>query len=195
VALILTELGPKLRQPLDLAGVTSRVATYETVDAALTAIESATLAEDGGAEAVAPDTSAIARLIARAEAGGAPAFPPEEVPAGTEVLRQGEASDALILLERGRLSARVAGPEGGSMAVASFLPETVVGEIGLYANSARTATVAADIDSTIRRITLRDIDAVSERDPALARDFHAAIAALLARRLARTTELLREMSR
>ena len=81
------------------------------------------------------------------------------------------------------------------MRVATFLPGAVVGEIGLYAGIVRTATVAADVDSTIRKVTRESLDRLSERDPALARDFHAMVAGLLARRLTRATALLREVSR
>jgi SulP family sulfate permease len=185
---------------MELAGVTARLRCFATLDAALAAVEDAVLAEGEGPAASGAAGGLIARLIARAEAGGAPAFPPETIPSGTAVLRQGDASDALILLESGLLSARVAGSDGdgsagNAMTVASFLPQTVVGEIGLYAGGPRTATVVAEVDSTIRRITRADLEELSRRDPALARDLHAAIAALLARRLTRTTALLREMSR
>jgi CRP-like cAMP-binding protein len=71
----------------------------------------------------------------------------------------------------------------------------MVGEIGLYAGTVRTATVAAEVDSTIRRIDSEMLGRLSELDPALARDFHAMIARLLARRLTRATALLHEVSR
>ena len=128
-----------------------------------------------------PDTSLFAR---------------ETVPAGAQVLGQGEESDCLILLQRGRLSASVDGPPGeGRMRVATFLPGAVVGEIGLYAGTPRTATVVADVDSVVRKVTRDSLERLSERDPALARDFHAMVAGLLARRLTRTTALLREVNR
>lgn len=195
VELIVSDLDPKLLRPMQLAGVIGRVRSFDTLDAALAAVEDAVLAEADPAEQGARDRTEIGRLIARAEAGGSPAFPPEQVAAGTVILRQGDPADSLILLERGLLSARVAGPDGGSMRVASFLPETVVGEIGFYAGGLRTATVVAEHDSTIRRIATDDLGRLSERDPALARDLHAAIAAILAGRLTRTTALLQAMSR
>ena len=192
VRLLFTDLRPALRRQMERAGLTDRIQALATLDEALSRIEEEVLAET-------PDTAerapGFAELLARASAAGAPLFQPESVPAGTAVLRQGEASDCLILLERGRLSASVDGPEGGRMRVATFLPGALVGEIGLYAGTARTATVAADVDSTIRRVTRESIDRLSERDPALARDLHAMVAGLLARRLTRATALLREMTR
>ena len=81
------------------------------------------------------------------------------------------------------------------MRVATFLPGAVVGEIGLYAGTPRTATVVADVESVVRKVTRDSLERLSEADPALARDFHAMVAGLLARRLTRTTALLREVNR
>lgn len=81
------------------------------------------------------------------------------------------------------------------MRVATFLPGAIVGEIGLYAGTPRTATVVADVESVIRRVTRANLDRLSEENPAVARDFHALVAGLLARRLTRTTALLREVNR
>jgi len=43
-------------------------------------------------------------------------------------------------------------------------------------------------------VTQESLDRLAERDPALARDFHAMIARILARRLMRTTALLRDVN-
>ena len=191
--LLITDLRPQLRRQMDLAGLTGRATVLPTLDEALALIEEEVLAE-GGAEA-SDHAAGVAGLLGRAFASGTLPCRPEPVVAGAEVLRQGADSDCLILLESGKLSARVDGPGGGSMRVATFLPGAIVGEIGLYAGIVRTATVAADVDSTIRRVTRESLEQLSERDPALARDLHALVAALLARRLTRTTALLREFSR
>lgn len=191
--LIVTGLGEGARAPLERVGLLERVRIFPTLDAALSVVEEEVLAEEAAAAAPAP--SPVAELLARAEALGAAVPAVETVAAGTEVLRQGEAADALVLIEAGLLSARVAGADGHATTVARFQPGTVVGEIALYAGGARTATVVADVASRVRRLTRDDLAAISARDPAFARDLHAAIAALLAMRLARTTGLLHEMSR
>ncbi len=195
VRLILTGLGPALRDRLARAGVLDRLRTFPTLDAALTAVEDELLAEQAGDAAHPAAQAPVARLLARAEAMGAAVPPPEAVAAGAEVLRQGEPADALVLIEDGLLSARVAGADGHMTTVARFQPGTVVGEIALYAGGQRTATVVADVESRIRRVTRDDLAEISAHDPDFARDMHAAIAALLARRLARTTGLVHELSR
>ena len=79
--------------------------------------------------------------------------------------------------------------------MATFLPGAVVGEIGLYAGTARTASVVADRDAVIHRIGRDELEALSRHAPELANDVHLAMAGLLTGRLARTTALLREVAR
>ena len=193
VRLWLTDLRPTLGRQMERAGLAGPVAMIPTLDEALVRIEEEVL---DGADAAATEQAGFGRLLSRASAGGAPLFAREAVAAGAPVIEQGEESDCLVLLERGRLSARVEGPAGERpRRVATFLPGAVVGEIGLYAGSLRTATEVAEVDSVIRKVTRQSLDRLSVEDPALARDFHAMVAGLLARRLTRTTALLREVSR
>ena len=102
-----------------------------------------------------PPDAGFAALLDRAAAGRPPLSEPEAVRAGTEVLRQGEASDSPgpARAAAGSPPASKAPTATGRMRVATFLPGAVVGEIGLYAGTPRTATVAADVDSRILRVT------------------------------------------
>ena len=59
----------------------------------------------------------------------------------------------------------------------------------------RTASVVADSDAVIHRIGRADLEELSRHAPELANDFDVAVAGLLARRLTRTTALLREVAR
>ena len=195
VRLLFAGLRPALRRQVERAGLAGRVAIVPTLDEALAGIEEAVLADDADAPDAASDAG-FAALLARAAAAGLPLAEPETVRAGTEVLRQGDPSDSLVFLEQGRLSASVDGADGdGRVRVATILPGAVVGEIGLYAGTPRTATVAADVDSRILRVTRASLERLAEHDPALAREFHAQVASVLARRLTRTTAHLREVTR
>lgn len=193
VELVVAGLGPGVRAAMARAGILERLRDFLTLDTALAAVEEEILGAEGRAPDPAP--TLVDRLLARAEAAGASGLAAESVAAGTELMRQGDPADELVLLEEGLLSARLTGDDGSTMSVATFLPGTVVGEIALYAGGLRTATVVAETDSRIRRISRDDLAAIAARDPLLAAEVHAAIAAVLARRLARTTALLHEMSR
>jgi sulfate permease, SulP family len=197
--LILSDLSPGLRRSMDLAGLTAQAGVFPTLDDALAAVEDELLAGEVARAGVAGSgvaDSGLGPLFTRA-AGvvSTDLFPATRVAAGSAVIAQGTPSDSMILLEEGRLSATSAGPDGTEMKVATFLPGAVVGEIGFLAGTPRTATVRAETDSTIREVGRAGLDRLAEADPALARDIYRAAAALLARRLTRTTALLREVGR
>ncbi len=193
VRLIFTDIAPALMRTLGPSGLLSRVELHRSVDDALAVIEDARLSQSatGGAE-----RSRFADLVENAAAVlGQAQFPRETIPAGTIVFTQGSPSDRIILLETGRLSARVKGPSGDEIRVATFLPGALVGEIGFLTATPRTATIHADEDSTIRSVERAGLDRLSAEAPGLASDMMREVASQLARRLARTTALLREVSR
>lgn len=193
VRLILTNVAPALMRTLGPSGLVNRVERQPTLDDALSIVEEARLhrAELAGSQPI----SAFANLIERATALlGDDLFAREDVPAGAVVVHQGAPSDRLILLEAGRLSAHVKGPSGDEITVASFLAGALVGEIGFLTDTPRTATIVADEESSIRSVGRSGMDHLADLDPELARDIFREAATLLARRLARTTALLREVS-
>lgn len=194
VRLILTNVAPALMRTLGPSGLVDRVERLPTLDDALTIVEEARLQH---AELAGPQPqSAFASLVGSATALlGDALFASEEVPAGAVVFHQGAPSDRLILLEGGRLSAHIKGPSGDEIRVASFLAGALVGEIGFLTQTPRTATIVADEKCSIRSIGREDLDRLSDLEPNLAGEIFREAAAQLARRLARTTALLREVSR
>jgi SulP family sulfate permease len=142
------------------------------------------------------EKSRFAELVeAAADVVGQAQFSRETVPARTVIFRQGDPSDQIILLEKGRLSASVKGPAGDEIRVASFQAGALIGEIGFLTDSPRTATIIAVEDSIIRSVGRAGLDRLSTEAPALASDLLREVAGQLAHRLARTTALLREVSR
>jgi SulP family sulfate permease len=115
---------------------------------------------------------------------------PISVQAGEELIAQGAPSDFLLMLRSGALRAEVAIAGAPPMTVARFLPGALVGEIGLYAGTPRTARIVAEEPSAVVRIDKAALERMERDHPAMLADFHRLIAAILARRLSRTTELL-----
>lgn len=192
--MIFTDMAPGLTRTLVPSGLLDRVEQHRTLDDALTAIEDARLrqSEPAGPE----QKSLFADLVERAAAIlGQAEFAREFIPAGTMVFAQGSPSDRIILLESGRLSASVRGPAGDEIRVASFLAGAMAGEIGFLTATPRTATIVADEDSTVRSVGRDGLDRLSAEAPGLASDILREVAGQLARRLSRTTALLREVSR
>jgi SulP family sulfate permease len=117
-------------------------------------------------------------------------FRAASVPAGSELITQGAASDSLLVLRSGLLRTEVSTGGGAPVTVARCLPGALVGEIGLYAGIPRTARVTAEQPSEVMRIDAATLERMARDHPALLADFHRLIAATLARRLSRTTALL-----
>jgi sulfate permease, SulP family len=185
----LTGLRLRDRATLAARGLPPGVRFAASLDAALAEIEDGML---GAAAAETAEGPALAALLDAVAREAPELFPVETVPAGAVVLRAGAPSDGMILIERGTLQAELP-VAGGPLVVAHFLPGAVVGEIGFYAGTPRTATVRAETDSTIRRIDAAAVERLSAADPAGAAALHRMIGAMLAGRLARTTRLLRQV--
>lgn len=90
--------------------------------------------------------------------------------AGAEIARQGQLSRGAYLVRSGRAEARVALPGGGTLAVATFKPGDMFGEMALLERGTCTATVVAleDVDGWFigrddfrARVTSRDAAALA----------------------------------
>jgi SulP family sulfate permease len=80
--------------------------------------------------------------------------------------------------------------DGASVVIARCLPGALVGEVGLYADIPRTASVVAEKPSAFLRLDAADLERMAVDDPKLLADLNRMIAATLAHRLWRTTALL-----
>jgi SulP family sulfate permease len=69
-------------------------------------------------------------------------------------------------------------------------PGTVLGELGFYLDTPRTASVIADGPGKAYRLTTESLDKMEVSDPELASALHRFMADLLAERLLRTTQTL-----
>lgn len=108
------------------------------------------------------------------------------VPAGQVLIREGDFSDDLFVLQSGRLSSLMERPGGGTVRLRTMGPGTVVGEVGFYRGEQRTASVVADTPSVVYRLSKQALETMEERYPQAAADLHRMVAGLLAERLAMT---------
>jgi sulfate permease, SulP family len=113
-----------------------------------------------------------------------------DVPAGHELIRQGEPSTDVYLLESGRLTAVLARTDGDPVRLRTMAPGTVVGEVTLYLETVRSASVVTEQPSRLYRLTAAALRAMERDDPQLAVMLHRAFARLLSQRL---TDSLRTM--
>jgi SulP family sulfate permease len=105
------------------------------------------------------------------------------VPQGATLIRQGDPSDDLFVLESGRLSVEATTPEGTRMRLRSISPGVIVGEVALYLGQPRTADVIAEVPSVVLRLNREAIERLEHEDPDTATALHRRLAETLAGRL------------
>lgn len=107
-------------------------------------------------------------------------FTRHECRAGIEVVRQGHASDAVFLLERGRVGAYVKNAaEGLTQLVSVLSPPETFGTAALLSDSAASASYVALDDSVVYRLGREVFDALAKQSP----EFSLVLARELARQI------------
>ncbi|MFK7836626.1 MAG: SulP family inorganic anion transporter [Sulfitobacter sp.] len=122
----------------------------------------------------------------------------EVVPAAVTVLtlerddllvEEGSTSKDIFILRSGVMRAEVEGPDGNPLVIARFQPGALIGEIAYYAAVPRTATLAADTTCTLYRF---EPDRLADDDLNLSGELHNLVASHIARRLVRSTQLIKD---
>jgi SulP family sulfate permease len=109
---------------------------------------------------------------------------------GDQLIQQGAASRDLYFLEQGDVSVYLRPTAGEMIRIRRTGPGTVLGELGFYLDTPRTASVIADGPGKAYRLTTESLDKMEVSDPELASALHRFMADLLAERLLRTTQTL-----
>ncbi len=105
---------------------------------------------------------------------------PVHVPAGSRLMRRGEAGDRMYVIADGRAEIPVTDAAGASKFVAQLGRGDIVGEMALLTGMPRVADVVAHTDLTAYGLHKRDLDPLLEANPPLAR----LLTGLLGKRLA-----------
>ena len=106
------------------------------------------------------------------------------LPAGARLANQGDPSDAMFLVESGRVSVSLRLDEpGASKRLRCYGPGTVLGEMGLYTRAPRSADIVADADTRVLRLTVERVAALETERPALALKLHRHVVRTLSERL------------
>jgi SulP family sulfate permease len=117
-----------------------------------------------------------------------------EIAEGEYLIHQGDESNDLYLIESGQLSIYLELENENCLRLQTTGTRTVIGEIGMYLGTARTASVIADEPSVAYRLSKAALAQMREKAPDLAAAFHEFAAHQLAERLADTTRLVSTLS-
>jgi sulfate permease, SulP family len=103
---------------------------------------------------------------------------------GSQILyREGEPADTLDLVSAGHLAIDIARRDGESLRVRCTMTHTVVGEMGFFRRSVRSATVSSDGPVTLFTLTRSNFDRMRRERPDLASAFDDFIMRVLAERI------------
>jgi len=107
-----------------------------------------------------------------------------EVPAKTYLMRRGEPSDSMYFIERGRLNVLLETADGEMTRLGGYRAGSVVGEMGMYLKTVRTANVVTDQPCVLYRLSFESTKKMENNDPDVAAALHEWIAHQLAERMA-----------
>lgn len=100
------------------------------------------------------------------------------------LFRQGDAADALYLIKSGKLAITLKADDGTTVRLRTMATHTVLGEMGLYRDLQRTATVVALEPSQVLRLSKARFLDLKRDDPELCDAVHRMVVRTLANRLA-----------
>lgn len=113
---------------------------------------------------------------------------------GAVLIRAGERSSEIFLLDQGRLGIYVSRPDGGRLRLRLIGAGSIVGEMALYLGLPRTADVIAEGPARVLVMTEAALADLAQDAPAELAAWHAVMAGTLADKLSRTTRAFADFS-
>jgi SulP family sulfate permease len=117
-------------------------------------------------------------------------FTAQDIAASIVLAVQGDKSRDLFLIQEGRISALLKAQNGDVIRLRTMGPGSVVGELAMYLGLPRTASLIAETNSVVWRLSLDTLAAMERDDPRSASALHEILARMLAGRLTQANELL-----
>jgi SulP family sulfate permease len=117
----------------------------------------------------------------------------EEVQPYHIVIAKGDPPDSMYFVASGRLTTRLEISKGKFIRLSSQGAGTMVGEMGLFLKQSRTATVVADEQSVLYKLSLSHYSRMMKDDPELAFHLHQWIGRVLSVRLAENNHTLERL--
>ncbi len=116
-----------------------------------------------------------------------------EIPEGKFLFRQGDESNGLYFLDSGQVTVVLELAEHQTKRLRTYNHGTILGEMGLYTNASRSASVVADRLSRLYYLSTQAFEKIEIEDPQLASSVHKFIVSLLVERLKRCEKELKDL--
>jgi sulfate permease, SulP family len=184
--IVFSSISPAVRDALTRGGFIggkSRHQAFADVHAAVAWCEDKLLAEAGKAES---DFAAWLQRQFGANVKSADLFAyleRKDLDGPTVLHRQGEAADNIDLVAAGNLAIDVATRSGENLRVRRIATHTVVGEMGFFRRSLRSATVSSEGPAVLYTLTRANFDRMRRERPGLAGAFDEFVIRTLANRI------------
>ena len=201
VSLLLCSAAPHLRPLLEAGKLikpeSEQPALFNDLDHALEYCERSLLAE---ADLLHADRVTVAEQLARHEevrpedASAVAAYLERlETTAEQIIIEQGDPADALYFIESGRVDVLLRRAGEPDLRLRSMTAGAVIGEIGYYLGSARTAAIVVTEAGILQRLSHESLREMEVSAPQTASAVHVLIASLLSDRLTTSNRLLRQL--
>ncbi|SHI12209.1 SLC26A/SulP transporter family protein [Bradyrhizobium erythrophlei] len=106
-----------------------------------------------------------------------------EVDAGETIVRAGDAADSMHFILEGRVGIMIPADQGRTTRVRSLGRYTTIGEMGLVAGAPRSATIQAEVASTLYVLTTHQFEAIKTENPPLGQKLLTYFVSVMAERL------------
>jgi SulP family sulfate permease len=123
----------------------------------------------------------------------APFLEEVQIDGGEYLIRQGDEADSLFFVERGGVTVYLELEGEQRVRLQSLEGGTMVGELGLYLGTKRSASAIADYQTVAYRLTRSALLAMKEQEPELAAAFHEFMLRQTCERLAFVNRLVKAM--
>jgi SulP family sulfate permease len=120
---------------------------------------------------------------------------PVKIKAGQDVFRQGDPSDSMYFIQSGWFRVELELPDGKTLRLKKMGPGAVFGEMGLYTDSVRSASVTAAESGVVYRLSKKRIALIETRLPRLKSSIDRYLVNLLAGRVADANAMARDLMR
>ncbi len=109
----------------------------------------------------------------------------QEIEPGVQIIRQGEASKDLVLIESGSVTMQIHQSTGPPLRLETVKNRRIVGEVGFYLGKKRAASVITNEHSVIYRFSIDKLKRLENKNPEMASILHQLVVRLLAERVTR----------